>query len=164
MDPLAQYMNPTDLLPFREYDWSRENNRNGAMYWDSLRDEIEREGFRSPARLAYNHVTGMAYLGEGNHRLAIAQRLGRAIPVVVYRSIKTAPDYPMKPLTEPGEFSMRDELGYSRFPELVSPSAIGLPTVRGERDLTVVTPDRSDVVDPHRGIAPASDPGTGLDF
>lgn len=169
MDPLAQYMRPADLLRYREYAWSRELNRHGAEDWDALREEIEREGFRSPARLAYNHETGMAFLGEGNHRLAIAQELGRALPVVVYRSGKTAPGYLMKPLTPPGQYSMRDGLGFSRFPELASPSLIGLPTVIGERDLTPVTPDRpapdrSGPPGRDPGIAAPSDSGAGLDF
>jgi hypothetical protein len=113
----------------------------------------------------------MAYLSEGNHRLGLASELGRAVPVVVYRSTKTAPDHPMKPLTEPGEFSMRDGLGFMRFPEVVSPSAIGLPTVRGERDFTrgdcdrtAIGRDRFDALDASRGIAQARDSDAGLDF
>jgi hypothetical protein len=155
-------MNPVDLLPYRDYHWSRVHNRMGPEEWDRLRDEIERDGFRSPAGLAYNHKTGTAYLGEGNHRLGIARELHRALPVVVFRSAETAPDSAMTPLTEPGEYTQWDSMGFGRFPELASPSDIGLTVVRGERDFIVVAPGPSAAADRDGGIARSSDSGFGL--
>jgi hypothetical protein len=126
-------MNPVDLVRYREHAWSRTHNRDGLSAWDRLRDEVERDGFREPAFLEYNPQTGEAYLGEGNHRLGIAIELGIPLPVVVHRTTKTAPDHGMKPLTEPGRYLMRDDRGFSRFPECVRPEDIGLPTVTWER-------------------------------
>jgi hypothetical protein len=126
-------MNPADLVPYRQYAWSREVNRNGVEEWNVLRDDVALNGFRKPAFLEYNHKTGEGYLGEGNHRLGVALELGIPVPVVVHRTWKTAPDYPMKQVTEPGRWSMRDERGFSKFPVFVRPSEIGLPVVPGER-------------------------------
>ena len=79
MDPQAQYMRPAKLLrgvrlvPLREPDRRDE--------WDE-RDDIARNGFRWPAVLEYNHLTGQGFLGEGNHRLGIGFELDRALPTV----------------------------------------------------------------------------------
>jgi hypothetical protein len=129
----AEYVDPHLLLRYREYAWSREHNRWGAEAWDALRGEIARDGFHEAAILAYNHVTGQGYLVEGNHRVGIALELGIPVPLVVYRSPKTAPDYPMRPVTPPGKYSMRDAYGFSQFREFMKPSDIGLPTVERQR-------------------------------
>lgn len=135
MEPEVEYVDPNLVASYREYAWSRHHNRYDQATWDALRDDIARDGFREPAILSYNHNTGEAYFGEGNHRIGIALELGIPLPVVVYRSTKTAPDYPMKALTEPGEYSMRNQAGFSKFPQLARPSDIGLPTL--DRDATI---------------------------
>jgi GNAT superfamily N-acetyltransferase len=135
--PQAEYMDPADLVAYREHAWSREVNRDGRQAWDALRDDVERNGFREPAFLEYNHRTGQGYLGEGNHRLGVALELGIPLPVVVHRTLKTAHAYPMKQVTEPGEYSMRDDRGFSRFPEFISPSDIGLPTIPPHRGTAI---------------------------
>jgi len=81
------------------------------------------------AILHYNHVTGEGYVGEGNHRIGIALELRVPVPLVIARSIKTAPLWPMRRITEPGAFSMRNAYGDSRFPPFARPSEIGLPVV-----------------------------------
>jgi hypothetical protein len=132
----AEYVYPRILLPYREHAWSRDHNRDGVEAWDALRDEVARDGFREAAVLSYNHKTGRGYLGEGNHRVGIALELGIPVPLVILRSTKTEPDFPMRPITAPGEHSMRDDRGFSQFRVLMRPSDIGLPTVETTRDKT----------------------------
>jgi hypothetical protein len=116
MHPKAEYMNPIDLAPCGEHLWSREVNRDGLEAWIQLVGDVAVNGFREPAVLEYNPETGQGYLGEGNHRLGVALELGIPLPVVVQRTRKTTPAYPMKQVTEPGRYSVRDERGFSRFP------------------------------------------------
>ena len=158
-------MNPADLVPYREHVWSREVNRYGTEAWDALRDDVALNGFREPAFLEYNHQTGQGYLGEGNHRLAVALELDVPLPVAVFRTRKTAPDYPMQQITEPGQYSMRDARGFSRFPEFIRPSEIGLPTVPGERH-RVAEAIEAEAIDPDRVIsrAPAQSDAPGFEL
>jgi hypothetical protein len=74
---------PTELvMKFREYD--REDG--DADYLDGLTEKIKREGFKEPFLLEYSRSTRTALLTEGNHRLAVAVRLGwPEVPVRVYR-------------------------------------------------------------------------------
>jgi hypothetical protein len=135
--PEAEYIDPADFLRYREYAWSREHNRDGKRAWDALRDDVAQNGFREPAFLEYNHETGQGYLSEGNHRLGVAVELDIPLPVVVHRTRKTAPEYPMRQVTDPGQYSMSDERGFSQFREFMRPSDIGLRTVPGEREKAV---------------------------
>lgn len=127
----AEYVDPSVLMPYREYDWSADHNRDGAESWEDLKADIATNGFREPAYLEFNHETGEAYLGEGNHRVGIAHELGIPVPVIVYRSTKTQErGYPMKPLAQPGQYSFLDDRGFSQFGQYEPPSKIGLPTVQ----------------------------------
>jgi hypothetical protein len=104
--------------------------------------DVAENGFTTAALLHYNHRTGAAYLAEGNHRVGIATELGIPVPLVVYRTTKTAPDYPMRALTEPGEFSMRDAEGFSRFPQEASPALIGLPLLNPRARIDIEAVER----------------------
>ena len=68
-----------DLIPFKEYDWSREHNRHGVKSWDELVHSIKTHGWKEGdwGTLIMDRHTRQVYLGEGNHRLAvIAKELG----------------------------------------------------------------------------------------
>jgi len=45
----AEYVDPHLLEPFREYDWSRSNNRDGQDSWDENVESVRTGGFREPA-------------------------------------------------------------------------------------------------------------------
>lgn len=75
-----------DLVRVREYAWTREHARNSPAEWDALVESMRVHGW-DPKRPAHLMVgkDGRAKLGEGNHRLAIARRLGiREVPVWVH--------------------------------------------------------------------------------
>lgn len=67
----------SDLLNYREYDWSRSHGRLDPDEWDALHDEIELHGWskKKPVVVLVGK-NGEAKVGEGNHRLAIARELG----------------------------------------------------------------------------------------
>jgi hypothetical protein len=124
-------MVPIDALQhLREWD-RRPGQDAGAdqAYWDKLKGHIAEHGIEEPLSIEYNPNAGSGYLGEGNHRLAIAQELGMThVPAYVYRSTKTAPDWPMQPMHQPGQYKMLDARGFSQFGQYMKPSDIGLPT------------------------------------
>lgn len=120
-------MVPIDAIRhLREFDrcpGSADAN-NTQEYWDGLRDHLAKHGFEDPITLEYNNETGNAKIGEGNHRLQVAEELGHThVPVCC---IKRSYDDPrMSKLTEPNAYPS-DEYGY--FPSTFKPSDIGLPT------------------------------------
>lgn len=144
----AEYMAPEHCLPYREYDWSADNNRDGSEHWNALRDHVAQHGFNEPAFLHYNPTSGKGYFGEGNHRVGIAHELGIPVPVVVYRMHSDDERY--KPITEPGKYRYEDARGFSQFGQYETPSRIGLPVVPGPGQRTANILDA-----PHSGLDPA---------
>ena len=71
-----------DLWPIREYDWSSEKHRGDQEEWDTLVASIKK-GFNPKYPIMVNlGKNGVAKIGEGNHRLAIAKQLGiKMVPV-----------------------------------------------------------------------------------
>jgi hypothetical protein len=58
----------------------------GSSEWDGLKSHVHEHGME-PGILEYNHKTGEAHLGEGNHRLALAEQQGWShFPVRVQRT------------------------------------------------------------------------------
>lgn len=119
----------SDLLPFREVD--REvvpKFRGDTGYLDELTEQIKANGFTEPVILDYDPARGLALLGEGNHRLAVAQRLGLdSIPV---RVVKTNLSKDAKAVRVGREPILKpDASGY--FPADAKPSDIGLPVKAG---------------------------------
>jgi hypothetical protein len=117
------------LKQYHEYDRPGRGPEGYAQtkpeYWDRLKNHIQQHGFEDPLTLEYNPDSGNAYLGEGNHRLGIAEELGMThVPVHVYRNSKDWQGHPWVKATEPGQYV--DERGY--FPQSTKPSAIGIPT------------------------------------
>lgn len=122
---------PTDeLRKFVEYD----RRPHGKDYqgnderWKALGEHIKQNGFTNPVVLEYNQDTGMAHMGEGNHRTWIALEHGiPAMPVRVYSGGRTSPaDQPVT-LQELPEWE--NHLGEQHVPQSLKPSHIGLPTV-----------------------------------
>lgn len=77
---------PVDrLLKHREYD--RETQpREGPEHLDHITASVAEHGVKAPLIMLYGQKDRRAYLGEGNHRLAAAKRLGIThLPVRVYR-------------------------------------------------------------------------------
>lgn len=117
------------MLPYAE--WKR-NPAHGAPagesatadYWNILKTNIMREGIKNPIRLHVHPEDGMGHIGEGNHRLAVAEALGMShVPVTVIRSKRRGNAQAPVP-------NFDDEK--LRYEEMIRPSQIGLP-VREQR-------------------------------
>lgn len=121
-----------DLLPYQEFD-----RRPGAINdkgelagyrtqqeWDAMKQDIAQNGIQEPLILEFDPDSGCASLGEGNHRLQMAQELGMThVPVRGMRGSRPA-DFG-KRLMSPNEV-IADRFGY--FPGNFPPSYIGIPT------------------------------------
>lgn len=79
----------SDVWPYREFTRTRDGIKKGDPYakntpkqWDELVDRLVGEGWseRNPLMLWVGR-NGVAYVGEGNHRLAIAREYGLSVPV-----------------------------------------------------------------------------------
>lgn len=88
--PTARMVPVEELAGFEEFD-----RRPGSLTagrsrqgYERLKKEIEKHGIKVPIELVVNKV-GKAFIGEGNHRLAIAREIGlQEIPVtVVFKDI-----------------------------------------------------------------------------
>lgn len=72
------------LAPFREHAGDQNPGRSERVIHD-LTQSIQAEGFKDPLMLEYDHRAKVGSLGEGNHRLVAAERLGLThVPVRVY--------------------------------------------------------------------------------
>lgn len=90
------WYSPDDVWPYREYTWTRENSRSGfarvegktvdlpgPLKWDALAIDLKEQGWdpKEPLHLAIGK-NGVAKVGEGNHRLALAREVGLSrVPV-----------------------------------------------------------------------------------
>lgn len=95
-DSMPQMFPVRDLSRYKEYRWTRDNSRSGyaqvggksvwlegPMKWDALMEDMKLRGW-DPDEPLHLHVgrKGGVKVGEGNHRLAIAESLGmRKVPV-----------------------------------------------------------------------------------
>jgi hypothetical protein len=83
-----------EVLPYREYIWTRERARHSPEEWDVIKNSMVEHGWttsaeyrvKSPKSIDPAHVifgrNGYVKVGEGNHRLAIAKELGiKQVPV-----------------------------------------------------------------------------------
>ncbi len=108
-----------ELKGLREYD--RTKNPNTDL--DALTEDIRQNGLKSPLIIQYGKNDRRAKLGEGNHRLVAAERLGIShLPARVLRT-STCPDgYPV-----PGHKEEFDQYGHPRHVNAdLRPSEIGL--------------------------------------
>lgn len=84
-----------DLWPYREFTWTRDKARPGiarvkgkavdlpgSLKWDAMVEDLKANGWdpKEPAYVAIGRKGGIK-VGEGNHRLAIAQKLNLKVPV-----------------------------------------------------------------------------------
>jgi len=79
------YFELEELLPYREYVWTRDQARLNPEEWDELSQSMVDGGWdpNSPVLLLLGK-DGTSKVGEGNHRLAIAEEAGIGkIPVIV---------------------------------------------------------------------------------
>jgi tRNA nucleotidyltransferase/poly(A) polymerase len=78
------YYTPEELWKYREFNWTRKNARGGSKDWDKLSDILLDKGWDENKPLVFIiGKNGVAKVGEGNHRLAIAKEIGiDKIPVV----------------------------------------------------------------------------------
>lgn len=127
--PDIEWVPTHELKKFVEYD-----RRPGQQHatdpdrYAELAAHIGEQGFKNPVVLEYNEDTGMAHMGEGNHRTWIALEHGiPAMPVRVYRSRRpSATQIPVDLQPQP---EWRDHMGDVRVPDSMRPSHIGLPVV-----------------------------------
>lgn len=99
--------------------------------WESLRDDIAQNGIREPLIFEYDPDAGTGYVSEGSTRYSVAKELGLpSLPVLVLRS-RERPGRPFVPVTQPGQYLIKDALPGGDFPQYSTPSEIGIPTVGG---------------------------------
>lgn len=82
-DNVHAFVKLEDILPYKEYERSRERGRNSPEEWDDLVASMKEKGWnpKSPLHMLIGKQGGVK-VGEGNHRLAIAKQLGiQEIPV-----------------------------------------------------------------------------------
>lgn len=133
------YYRSMELVPIEVLKKYREYNRTknpllSKEKYEELKTDIMENGIKDIAIIMYGTETDTAILGEGNHRLAIAEELGiKAIPVRVYRQRNTYQhsDISLPPQKVRGVIREKDEYGYEKhIPADLSPSHIGI----GEND------------------------------
>ncbi len=125
--PRTEHVRVSTLVPIRGED--REHHPRGAhdyAYLDELTEKIRREGFdeERPVTVHYDPFYHAAYVADGNHRLAVARRLGmETIPTTIQIQQKKWPKFRGSRL--PGISAVApDETGY--IPASLPPSWIGL--------------------------------------
>jgi hypothetical protein len=118
---------PTEVL-FRIRELDRTATPYGRSNIVKLAEILAREGFRRPVGISYYQYDRKIVLGEGNHRIVAALRLGfRGVPVKVWRkemaSSEGGPwDYPLAPAPDP----MEEQDGH--VPAELRPSDLGIPS------------------------------------
>ena len=116
------------LKKYREYD--RLKKPMNKETYEKLKADILENGIQDISIILYGTETDTAILGEGNHRLAIAEELGiKAIPVRVVRQRNTYQnsDESFPPQKVRGFIREKDEYGYEKhIPGDLSPSQIGI--------------------------------------
>lgn len=107
------WYSPRDLRRYKEYNWTRENSRpgnaivngkrvhlQGPLKWDAIAEDLRIRGWdiKEPLHMQVGR-NGKAMVGEGNHRLAIAEQLGLSkVPVLFHFRQKVEKE---KPIEEP---------------------------------------------------------------
>lgn len=141
--PDVEWVPTSELKQFIEYD-----RRPGSVHqyaperYKALAEHIQEHGFKNPVQLEYNQDTGMAHMGEGNHRTWIALEYGiPAMPVRVNRSRRESPtQIPVSLRPQPEWESRFDPSGY-HIPASMRPSHIGLETVPPPNQRTASGPN-----------------------
>lgn len=128
------YYNSMELVPikvlkkYREYDRVKEPKMSREKY-EELKADIIENGIQDISVIQYGTKTDTAILGEGNHRLAIAEELGiEAIPVRVWRQENI---YPHSDTSFPSQKvksvpRRKNQWGHEIIPQDFPPSLIGI--------------------------------------
>lgn len=100
------------VLPYREYVWSPELSRLDEEGWNKLVEDMK-EGWntKDPA-IIFIGKNGRAKVGEGNHRLAIAEKMGmKEVPVrfVFWQNVSPYQEgqEPWEGMAQPGELAQK---------------------------------------------------------
>lgn len=120
----AEHVPIEAIMPYKEFDrrpGAAEGISADPEYWDRLKSHIAEHGFEDPLTLEYEPTTNTARLGEGNHRLQMAQELGMShVPVHVMKtSAPGVAQLQTQRQVEPDQFDY--------FPSALRPSELGLP-------------------------------------
>jgi len=128
----AEMMPISEVRRFAEFDRTGGDRINDDVSFARLRDHIAEHGINQPLMLEWSAADGHAYLGEGHHRLEMAESLGHThVPVTVVRRMGPMAEFRDKigrPAVHVGDYvgPERDVWGDPRPPELFPPSHIGL--------------------------------------
>jgi len=130
------FVSKVELVPIEELDKFKDIDRSitpkSSDQFSKLEKSIKEEGIKEPLILTYSKSQKAAYLGEGNTRLAVAQKLGiEALPVRVIRVedtskslVRSASRRPLQPVEG---FISKDRFGH--VPADLKPSQIGVETI-----------------------------------
>lgn len=123
MNIYAERMLIAKLKPYREFDRAAQP-LHGPDYVERLRQSIRKHGVQEELILHYDPVNRVALLGEGNHRLWLAEEAGYAdIPVVATavepRYLSRRPAVPV-----PGVPYLTPEPGHGYFPVMFRSSQV----------------------------------------
>lgn len=124
----AEWVPTSELRRFREYA-RRPGEQQGAdpQYYDRLKNHIAQKGMQSPLWLEFDANDHVGYLGEGNHRLSIAEDLGMShVPVKVNRRHKSYSKV-RTPMDLQTHLLDTDHTGKPYIPQYMKPSQVGLP-------------------------------------
>ncbi len=94
---------PISLIKkYMEYD-RQPGQTNTQKEWDELLESIRTEGIKEPVIFEYHAPSQMGYIGEGNHRIKMAEMLGaKEIPVRVLRKERRYSEDDKAPKLVPG--------------------------------------------------------------
>jgi hypothetical protein len=114
-DSMPVLYKTSDLLPYREYRWTREKSRpgyakikgknvhlSGPLKWDALVEDMKLNGW-DPKEPLHLHVgkDGKTKVAEGNHRLAVAAAIKLSkVPVWVHFHQRVQKSPPVEPPVE----------------------------------------------------------------
>jgi len=121
-----------ELDRLREYDRWNESPHTGYHAREHIRqlaDSMKEHGTKEPLLIIYGKQDRLAYLGEGNHRLAAAHLAG--IPALPTRVIRQSRIWGDQGRPVPGHDPAMERHGY--IPADLRPSDIGLETHEPER-------------------------------
>ena len=80
----VEFVDVTLMDKMKEYD---RLTRPTTSNLDELAEDIKTNGFKEPLILDFNPYNGQLKIAEGNHRLAVAKKLGlKQVPVIAMRS------------------------------------------------------------------------------
>jgi len=107
---------PTEALTkYRQYDIPAGTHK-------ALESDIAQHGIREPIELSIDNM-GHAHISEGNHRLAMAQRLGHeTVPVRIKRVVKAGKNAKGQKLSEADREALRLDRSYT--PKPITPDEI----------------------------------------